>query len=194
MKVYRLLLFVLYAASLAVVSRLALDGAPYYTTPLAERPRHELYWTLKPGGSRGQLYGEAGAAMMVLMLGYSLRKRWRWLRRWGPLRVWLDLHIYLGVMGPLLVILHTSFKVQGLVAISFWSMIAVALSGVLGRYLYLKIGCSRAGDELTPAGARLRQLFHYWHVFHKPFAFVMYVLMIVHVAVAWMTGYAWGPG
>lgn len=193
MKIYRILLLVLYAVSLAVVARLALDGLPYYTTPLVERPRHELYWTLKPGGTRGHLYGVVGSAMMVLMLAYSLRKRWHWLRRWGSLRVWLDLHIYLGVIGPLLVILHTSFKVQGLVALSFWSMIAVAVSGVLGRYLYLKIHRGRAGGELTASEARVRQLFHYWHVFHKPFAFVMYVLMIVHVAVAWMTGYAWGP-
>ena len=38
---------------------------------------------------------------------------------------------------------------------------------------------------------RLQQLFHYWHVFHKPFAIVMYLFMIVHVAVALVTGYGW---
>jgi hypothetical protein len=27
---------------------------------------------------------------------------------------------------------------------------------------------------------------------HKPFALVMYLFMVVHVAVAVMTGYAWG--
>lgn len=190
MRPYRLFLFALYAFSLAFVLRLALDGLPYYTTPLAERPRHELYWTLKPGGSRGLVYGVTGTAMMLLMLLYSLRKRARFLRRWGPVRVWLDLHIYLGVMGPLLVILHTSFKVQGLVALSFWSMIAVAASGVLGRYLYSQVLRHRSGEALE----RFQRLFHYWHVFHKPFAVVMYLFMIVHVAVAWMTGYAWRTG
>jgi len=39
---------------------------------------------------------------------------------------------------------------------------------------------------------RLHELFHYWHVFHKPFAVVMYLFMLVHVAVAVMTGYGWG--
>ena len=38
---------------------------------------------------------------------------------------------------------------------------------------------------------RLHELFHYWHVFHKPFAVVMYLFMIVHIAVAVMTGYGW---
>ena len=36
---------------------------------------------------------------------------------------------------------------------------------------------------------RLRQIFHYWHVLHKPFAIIMYLFMIVHIGVAWMTGY-----
>jgi hypothetical protein len=41
---------------------------------------------------------------------------------------------------------------------------------------------------------RAHELFHYWHVMHKPFALVMYLFMVVHVAVAVMTGYAWGSG
>ena len=64
---------------------------------------------------------------MLLMLLYSVRKRVGFLRRLGPLSRWLDGHIFLGVFGPLLVMLHSSFKVQGLVALSFWSMVAVAL-------------------------------------------------------------------
>jgi len=41
---------------------------------------------------------------------------------------------------------------------------------------------------------RLQQLFHYWHVFHKPFAIVMYLFMAVHVTVAVVTGYGWIRG
>ena len=48
-------------------------------------------------------------------------------------------------------VLHSSFKVGGLVSISFWSMVAVALSGVFGRYLYLQIPRTRAGEELSLA-------------------------------------------
>ena len=284
---HRTVLLVAHLAAVAVVAGLAWQGLDYYGTALVERPRHAGYWTFKPGGSRGHLLGVVGASLMVVMLVYSLRKRWRPLRKAGQLRQWLDFHIFCGVYGPLLVVLHSSFKVQGLVAISFWSMIAVALSGVLGRYLYLQIPRARSGDQLSlaevereraelvgrlehdvglppealaaltasvperwrgwsgalPGGplatlrlrrrlgnaarvlergfpgaptaawgeaarlvaarvvleqriaawGRLQRLFHHWHVFHKPFAVLMYLFMAVHVAVALLTGYGWAP-
>jgi len=37
----------------------------------------------------------------------------------------------------------------------------------------------------------LQQLFHYWHVFHKPFAYLMLIIMLVHIVVAVATGYTW---
>jgi hypothetical protein len=148
---YRLALGALYAASAAVLLALLWAGSSYYTTPMSQRSHHPGYWTWKPGGSTGELVGVIGSTMMVVMLVYSLRKRVHLFRRFGALSRWLDFHIYLGTMGPLLVILHSSFKVHGLVALSFWSMIAVALSGVLGRYLYLQIPRTRAGEELTLA-------------------------------------------
>jgi len=267
--------------ALAIIAFLA-HGADFYRTPLLERARHVGYWQWKAGGSVGHTLGVAGASMMVVMLLYSVRKRVGALRRLGPLGRWLDVHIFLGVFGPLLVVLHSSFKVQGLVALSFWSMAVVASSGVLGRYLYLQIPRTRAGEEralaeleaedrelseqlrtrfgldgaqlgrldtlvAVPARAgllggfarlltddlrlrsglrefargcrsvpapvfrdfervvrekaqvhrrillwdRVHELFHYWHVLHKPFALVMYLFMIVHVAVAFVTGYGW---
>ena len=147
--VWKIALAALYLAAFALLAYLAWEGRTYYAAPLIERPRHPDYWRLKPGGSRGILYGIVGAGLMTLMLGYSLRKRFRPLRRWGALRYWLDLHILCGVIGPLFIVLHSSFKVQGLVALSFWSMVAVALSGVLGRYLYLQIPRAASGDRLT---------------------------------------------
>jgi hypothetical protein len=266
----------------AAVLAVLVAGADFYRTPLLERAHHDGYWQWKAGGSVGNKLGIAGSSMMVLMLLYSVRKRVGALRRLGPLSRWLDVHIYLGVFGPLLVVLHSSFKVQGLVALSFWSMVVVATSGVLGRYLYLQIPRTRAGEELAlaeleaqdrelsgqlrtrfrldeaqlarldalvavptrtglvgglvrlvtddlrlrsglrefAAGCRsvprpvvrefervvrqkahvhrrillwdrVHELFHYWHVLHKPFALVMYLFMIVHVAVALVTGYGW---
>jgi hypothetical protein len=274
-----------YVVGFAVVGLLFVNGVGYYRTPLLERAHHEGYWTWKAGGSVGHKLGVVGSSMMVLMLAYSLRKRVAALRGLGALSRWLDVHIFLGVFGPLLVVLHSGFKVQGLVALSFWSMLVVASSGVLGRYLYLQIPRTRAGEALALAeiekqdrelSQRLRagfglddaqleridalvavpersglalgfvrmlvgqlrlraalaefardcrdvprplhrdfervvqqkalvrrrillwdrahELFHYWHVMHKPFALVMYLFMVVHVAVAVMTGYAWGSG
>jgi hypothetical protein len=37
----------------------------------------------------------------------------------------------------------------------------------------------------------IRDLFHWWHVFHKPFAFLMILVMIIHVGVALALGYTW---
>lgn len=146
---FRLLLVLLYATGAAAVAFFLLDGASYYLTPVGERARHADYWELKPGGSRGLRLGIAGLVAMTLMHLYSVRKRVRWLRKVGRLRAWLDLHILLGIFGPLLVVLHSSFKVGGLISISFWSMVAVALSGVFGRWLYLQIPRTRAGDEVS---------------------------------------------
>ncbi len=282
-KLHRLVLVSLYLAALGAIAAFAYQGFDYYRTPLIERPRHDLYWTFKPGGTQGLRFGIAGTGMMILMLAYSLRKRWRLLRHLGPVRMWLDYHIFLGICGPLFIVLHCSFKVRGLVSLSFWSMAAVALSGALGRYLYRQIPRSRTGDELSLAEieaqdhelsrqlvqsfglppeamaeleataesgidpdrsllsllvatsldafvmrrrlrrfrrryqglaaprlrrrferavarkarlrrrllllTQLRQILHYWHVLHKPFAIIMYLFMVVHVAVAWMTGY-----
>ena len=149
--VFRVVLALLYAAGLGAVFYFLAIGAAYYLTPVEERARHPLYWTLKPGGTLGLRFGMAGLLMMTVMHLYSVRKRLRPLRRLGALARWLDLHILLGILGPLFVVLHSSFKVGGLVAISFWSMVAVALSGVFGRYLYLKIPRARTGEELTLA-------------------------------------------
>jgi hypothetical protein len=38
---------------------------------------------------------------------------------------------------------------------------------------------------------RIRELFHYWHVIHKPFAFLMLIIMVVHVGVTVALGYRW---
>ncbi|HEX6133482.1 MAG TPA: hypothetical protein VFZ24_05950 [Longimicrobiales bacterium] len=125
---------------LVVAAALLLQGLEYYVTPLAERPfagGHEIF---APTGRIGNRLGIAGAAMMAAgVLLYSTRKRWPLLSRAGRLRDWLSLHIFLCTLGPFLVVLHTSFRVRGLVAIAFWSMIVVVASGVLGRYVYVRI-------------------------------------------------------
>lgn len=144
-----LLLWTAYIVGLASILFLLANGLSFYTAPYAGRPHHPDYRLLRPAGSRGLLYGIVGMSMMVLMLVYSLRKRTRLLGRSSSLRPFLDFHIYLGVIGPLFVVLHTSFKVQGLVAVSFWSMVVVAASGFFGRYLYLQIPRNIQGNELT---------------------------------------------
>ncbi len=145
------MLVLAYTIGLGGVAYFLATGLSYYMTPVAERARHPDFWTLKPGGSLGLQFGVLGLVMMTVMHLYSARKRLRPLRSLGALRSWLDGHILLGILGPLFVVLHSSFKVSGLISISFWSMVAVALSGIFGRYLYLQIPRTRAGEELSLA-------------------------------------------
>lgn len=266
-----------------VVAWTVWHGWSYFTTSQVERPHHPDFREFRAAGSVGHGLGIIGSFMIVLLLGYSLRKRMSMLRRAGDLRVWLRYHIFLGIAGPILITLHTAFKIGGLVSISYWSMVAVALSGFFGRYLYQQIPRNMLGETLTveqiearneallvelstrhgmddrtaailedialkklehrsapaallmlpllnvmlarqlqrwsvryldgndAAAAKLakdwvlqtrrlrlfhlvRDLFHYWHVFHKPFAFIMIFVMIVHVGVAVALGYTWKFG
>ena len=120
----------------------------YYTIPIADRPVkfHDLW---KPGGTFGHGLGIIGGSMMLMMFIYSLRKRFKLFRKWGKLPTWLNYHIFLGIAGPILVTFHTALKFGGLVSISYWSMVAVALSGFIGRYIYIKIPHHVSGKEIT---------------------------------------------
>lgn len=129
---------------------LAFYGADYYTTILEERFFHEQNELLKPSGFIGHGLGIIGSLLMVIgVFGYMARKRIPWLSRVGVLKYWLEFHIFLCTLGPILVLFHTSFKFGGIVAVSFWSMIAVVLSGVLGRFIYIQIPRTIEGRELS---------------------------------------------
>ncbi len=102
----------------------------------------------EPGKGIWLLSGWAGAAMMVVMMVYSLRKRLRVFREAGSMRGWLAGHMFLGIMGPLLITFHTTFKFRGLIATSFWCMVVTTVFGVLGRYIYGQIPRGITGAEL----------------------------------------------
>jgi hypothetical protein len=129
----------------------ALGGREYYLTPLAVRgylPTHRL---LRPSGPVGQTLGVVGTAMMLMPFLYMARKRIRGLKEVGSLRTWLELHLFCGIVGPLLVTFHTSFKFNGIISAAYWSMVIVVLSGFVGRYLYVRIPRSIRGNEMTRA-------------------------------------------
>lgn len=129
---------------------LAIYGRSYYTAPLSERHFHQQHELLKPTGFIGHGIGIAGSTFMIIgVFGYMARKRFRRLSRVGVLKHWLEFHIFLCTLGPILVLYHTSFKIGGIVAVSFWSMIAVVMSGVIGRFIYLQIPRTIQGRELS---------------------------------------------
>ena len=109
----KIILYALYIIAITVLAYYVYDGYDYYITPFMERPHHPDHQNLKPGGMRGHGLGIIGTTMMLTLLVYSMRKRNIIFRSIGQVGSWLDLHIFLGIMGPLFVILHTSFKLNG---------------------------------------------------------------------------------
>ena len=270
------------ALALAGWAVLATAGAPYYRLALAERLHNPWHPVLKPNGTAGLAYGYTGTFLLLLLVSYSARKRWRFLAGLGRLRNWLDVHIFCGILGPAFITMHAGFRFHGLIAIGYWSMLGVMLSGFVGYYLYSQIPRALSGaaleaealeGEITALDVELQQqglspaqlaalrrlaateraprvrplagllillgqdltmamgvrrlrlpgrrgraearrlhalvvqrlrlerrraflrhtesLFGYWHAIHKPFAILLFVMLAVHIGVAFWLGYAW---
>jgi hypothetical protein len=276
-----LLVAIVFIAFIAILYK----GISYYRIGLEERFYHPDHNMLKPSGILGHGMGIIGSLLMIIgVTTYMARKRYRFLSRMGLLKHWLETHIFLCTLGPILVLFHTAFKFGGLVAISFWSMVAVFLSGVIGRFIYIQIPRSIEGRVLSLNEVRemkgdvagivknsynmddesykiiadsikkkielyhrnalvrfikkylddrksirsvkkvigknklpkaeqnkildlvkedinlnrkierldmMQNLFKYWHVAHLPFALVMLIIMVIHVAVTIVFGYRW---
>jgi hypothetical protein len=103
----------------------------------------------------GSLLGHGlGVAGFVLMLMtetlYSLRKRSR-SARWGRNATWLRFHIFTGLVGPFLVLLHTSWKFNGLAGVVALLTGIVVTSGIVGRYIYTAVPRTVDGVALETA-------------------------------------------
>jgi hypothetical protein len=61
----------------------------------------------------------------------------------------MDFHVIAGVTAPILIAFHASFKFHGIAGFAFWIMVAVAISGFIGRYLYAQIPRSLNAAELS---------------------------------------------
>jgi hypothetical protein len=258
----------------------------YYLAPLGARPHLEADAIFRSSRAWGHGLGIGGGLVVLATLLYPLRKTWKKLRQKGRMAAWLRYHIWCGLAGPIFVTLHGTFKFGGLVAISYWSMVAVMVSGFIGRYIYAQIPRSIQGQELgerelaerdaalvaelrtdlaqdpnllvdveglcrIPEGTEAkgwrlllfsirddlsrgqrtralkgklqathhytaslvrdivaiarrrsllrrriavlhvsRDLFRHWHAIHRPFAFVMFGIAVVHVVVALLLGYS----
>jgi hypothetical protein len=105
---------------------------------------------LKPSGTFGHGLGIIGTFMVVFGVGiYIARKRYNFMAKYLRLKYLLEFHIFLCVLGPILILFHTAFKFGGIVSIAFWSMVLVVLSGVVGRFIYIQIPRTIKGRELS---------------------------------------------
>jgi hypothetical protein len=284
-RTHQIYIGVLIAIGIATLIILSWWGYSYYGTGIEERPFHQDHQALKPSGPIGHGLGIIGTLLILIgVFSYIGRKKKKFLPRVGALKYWLEFHIFLCSVGPLLILFHTAFKFGGIVSISFWSMVAVVLSGIIGRFIYIQIPRTIQGRELSLAeikemkenmslglsekygldesvytsllkatqleflhadkgfierlfkrikhqrqiksnvneilkqtnlsqkdkkGVRklinnemtmnnrirrlqtMQTLFKYWHVAHLPFALIMLVIMVIHVAITLAFGYKW---
>ena len=145
-----MLSFVLTVIWLGVAGSALVSGLDYYQLPLEQRAYSDLAPLFAPTGLLGQGMGIVGTLLITLgVVGYTARKRLPFLAKAGALKHWLQVHIFLCTLGPFLVLLHTTFKFGGIVSIAFWSMSVVVLSGVFGRYVYVRIPKTINGRFLT---------------------------------------------
>ena len=88
----------------------------------------------------GYALGIVGLTLLVFMLAYSLRKRVRWLRGVGRVKGWFELHMIVGLLAPTALLLHCNFELGSLnAAVALACTLAVAGSGIAGRFLYVRI-------------------------------------------------------
>jgi len=107
-------------------------------TVMGWQERGERYLT--PESGFGYVLGIIGGLMMVVMLFYSARKRYRFMRRWAPVRYWFRIHMVFGILGPALVLFHANFSLGAMNSnVALWSMLLVAASGIVGRFIYTRI-------------------------------------------------------
>jgi len=146
---HRLRLYCAWIVMLAGILSVAYVGFPYYRLATAERAYSPLQAIFRPSGIVGLKLGFAGLGLFLCLFLYPIRKHWPWLGRMGKTKNWLDFHVLWGITAPIVITLHSSFKLSGLAGLAYWIMMAVALSGFAGRYLYAQIPRSLNQAELS---------------------------------------------
>jgi len=88
--------------------------------------------------------------MLMTEVLYTWRKRSR-SARWGRMSSWLRFHIFTGLVGPYMVLLHSSWKFNGLAGIVMLLTVLIVLSGIVGRYIYTAVPRTADGVEIESA-------------------------------------------
>ncbi len=133
-----------------------------------------------------------GILGFVLMLMtetlYSIRKRMRSVR-FGRMSLWLRFHIFTGLVGPYMVLLHTSWKFNGLAGVTTLLTVVIVISGFVGRYIYTRIPRTADGNVIegslsAEALKQARRLLALWHTIHIPIGMALFVAAFVHIGAA----------
>jgi hypothetical protein len=102
------------------------------------------------GSDFGYYLGLVGGLLMLSLLLYPIRKRLGAYDRFGKMETWFRFHMIAGITGPLLVLFHSTFRTGSMNgAVALYAMLLVALSGVVGRFLYRRVHRGLYGKRLT---------------------------------------------
>ncbi|MDH4289638.1 MAG: hypothetical protein OEV65_12895 [Aquincola sp.] len=97
------------------------------------------YWIAVTGGS-----------MMLILFSYPLRKYVRFMQGLGKVKWWFWFHLSLGIAGPWLILVHSTFRVGSLNAgVALYSMCIVVASGVVGRFIYVRVHRGLDGQRMS---------------------------------------------
>jgi hypothetical protein len=88
----------------------------------------------------GYALGIIGGTLMLLLILYPVSKRTTLLKRLLPMRYWFGLHMFFGIIGPVMILFHANFQIGSLNSmVALFSMLLVAGSGLIGKYIYTNI-------------------------------------------------------
>ena len=148
---HRIMIMLVILAIVAGVVALSIYGVDYYRLPPVLRARSPKHAMLRSSGWAGIRAGALGALGLGVLYLYAFRKKSARLGRIGRTKNWLDYHVIAGISVPILVTYHSGFRFGGLVGVAYWIMIAVVISGFVGRYLYAQAPRSMSAAEFTLA-------------------------------------------
>ena len=116
---------------------------------------------ITPQRGAGYVLGIVGGSMMLLLLLYPARKRFRWLSFMGSVKGWFETHMVLGLLGPICILYHSNFRTGAVNSnVALFCMLIVSGSGLVGRYFYTRIhhGLSERATTLAELQAKAQRL------------------------------------
>lgn len=165
-------------------------------------------------GLVGHGIGVLGFTLMLMTETlYSIRKQ-ATNARWGSMAAWLKFHMMTGIVGPYMVLLHTSMKFRGLAGVALLLTAVVVISGLVGRYIYTAVprasGLAETGGSdpgsivaqaplalgdmpstdppgtgtTPPRFAASRRALASWHSIHVPLTWALFVTAFAHAGAA----------
>jgi hypothetical protein len=141
-------------------------------------------------GLIGHGIGVLGFALMLMAETlYSIRKL-QTDARWGNMAGWLRFHIFAGLVGPYMVLLHTTMRFRGLAGVSMLLTVVVVVSGFIGRYIYTAVPREINLGDAEPTErdhvrrvrplASQRGALASWRGLHVPVTWALFAAAFVH--------------